>query len=52
MGVEEVASQEQLPAELPTGPVAALQWVSPKGAERRLGELRLEVSKQAETCCL
>lgn len=52
MGVEEVAFQEQLPAELPTGPVAALQWVCPKEAERRLGGLRLEVSEQAETCCL
>ena len=49
MGVEEVAFQEQLPAELQTGRVAALQRVCPKEAERRLGELRLEVSEQVET---
>lgn len=57
VGVEEeiaaeVAYQEPLPAERPTGPVAVLQGVCLKEAEHRLGELRPEVSERAETCCL
>lgn len=47
--VVEVAFQEQLPAELPTGQVAVLQWLCRKEVEHRLGELRPEVSERVET---
>lgn len=50
--VVEVAFQEPLPVEFPTGQGAVPQWVCLKEAEHRLGELRPEVSERAETCCL